>query len=204
MGYGMKYTDEMRQFILDNYYGIKTEELTDRFNVRFGTQLSYTAMGAYKKRYKLISGLPRHFLKGHVPANKGQKMSPEVYEKCKGTMFKRGQTPATYRPVGSERIDGEGYVYVKVKDPKTWKLKHRVVWETANGPIPKGCTVIFLDGDRTNCKLSNLKLIKRSELLVMNRYHLFQDSAELNDTAANLAKMIDVMSERKRGMKQDE
>lgn len=204
MGYGMKYTDEMRQFILDNYYGIKTEELTDRFNAEFGTQLSYTAMGAYKKRYKLISGLPRHFLKGHVPANKGQKMSPEVYEKCKGTMFKRGQTPVNYRPVGSERIDEEGYVYVKVKDPKTWKLKHRVVWEAANGPIPKGCTVIFLDGDGTNCKLSNLKLIKRSELLVMNRYHLFQDSAELNDTATNLAKMIDVMSERKGGMKQDE
>ena len=193
-GRAIVWTDKMKSFIQDNYYWLTTKELTDQLNKEFGLNLNWTNVASYKKRNNLRNGLPKHFEKGHVPANKGQKMSPEVYEKCKGTMFKRGQTPATYRPVGSERINRDGYIEIKVKDPKTWELKHRVVWEAANGPIPKGCTVIFLDGDSTNCKLSNLKLIKRSELLIMNRYHLFQDSAELNDTATNLAKMIDVMS----------
>ena len=30
------------------------------------------------------------FLKGHIPWNKGEKMRPDIYEKCKPTMFKKG------------------------------------------------------------------------------------------------------------------
>ena len=201
MGYGMTYTDEMRQFILDNYKGIYAKELAERFNERFGTNVTADAMKSYKTRYGLKSGLTGCFPKGHVPANKGKKMSPEVYEKCKKTMFKTGQAPVNYRPVGSERINVDGYIEVKVKDPRTWKLKHRIVWEEANGPVSKGSAIIMLDGDKTNCELSNLKLVKRSELLIINRHHLFQDDAQLNDTAANLAKMINAVNGKKKKRK---
>ena len=198
MGYGMKYTDEMRQFILDNYKGIYAKELAEKFNERFGTKVTAKAMKSYRTRYGLDSGLTGYFPKGHVPANKGKKMPPEVYEKCKGTMFKKGQVPVNYMPVGSERINVDGYVEVKVKDPKTWELKHRIVWEEANGPVPKGSAIIMLDGDKTNCELSNLRLVKRNELLIINRHSLFQDDAEINATAVNLAKMIDAINSKKK------
>lgn len=204
MGYGMTYTDEMRQFILDNYKGIYAKELAERFNERFGTNVTAATMKSYKARHKLNSGLTGHYEKGRIPENKGKKMPPEIYEKCRPTMFKKGHTPHNHRPIGSERVNIYGYIEIKVKEPRTWKLKHRIVWEEANGPVPKGSAIIMLDGDKTNCELSNLKLVKRSELLIINRYSLFQDDAQLNDTAANLAKMIDAVNGKKKKRKDSE
>lgn len=197
----INWTEEMKQFILDNYYDLTSKQLTELINTKFGLELKWTAVAAYKKRNNLRNGLPKHWEKGHVPHNKGEKMTPEQYEKSAPTMFKKGQAPINYRPVGSERITKDGYIQIKVKDPRTWKLKHRVVWEKENGPIPKNCALLFLDGDKKNCELSNLKLVSRSELLVMNRYHMFQETPELNDAASNLARVINIANEesRKRG-----
>ena len=40
---------------------------------------------------------------------------------------------------------------------------HRAVWETFNGPIPKGMEIDHIDGDSFNNKLSNLKLVTHAE-----------------------------------------
>ena len=113
------------------------------------------------------------FQKGHVPANKGKKMRPEVYARCAPTMFKPGQRPPLWRPVGSERINVDGYVEVKVSDqPPKWGLKHRIVWEQANGPIPPGCNIQFKNHITTDCRLENLYLISRqAQLATENSLH---------------------------------
>ena len=103
------------------------------------------------------------FKKGTVPPNKGKKMSPEVYAKVSRTMFKKGNRTHNYKPVGSERVNVDGYVEVKVADPGKWRLKHRVIWEEAHGPIPRGHNVQFRDGNPQNLSLDNLYLISRSE-----------------------------------------
>ena len=36
---------------------------------------------------------------------------------CERTWFKKGHIPANYRPVGSERVNADGYIEVKVADP---------------------------------------------------------------------------------------
>ena len=105
------------------------------------------------------------FKKGTVPPNKGKKMSAELYARCAPTMFKKGNKPHTYRPVGSERVNVDGYVEVKVADPNKWRLKHRVIWEEAHGPIPKGHNVQFRDGNSHNLDLGNLYLISRDDQL---------------------------------------
>lgn len=196
--YGRVYTDEMRKFILDNYKGVSTRELTDRFNVRFETDVTPEQMKSYKGNHKLNSGLNGYFPKGNVPHNKGKKMSPEVYEKVKHTMFQKGQMPVQHRPVGSERVNVDGYIEIKVEEPKKWRLKHNVVWEQHNGEIPKGSVVIFLDGDKLNISIDNLKLIKRSELLIMNQYNLYGANAETTEVATSLAKLIDTTNKAKR------
>lgn len=105
------------------------------------------------------------FAKGHSPANKGKKMAPETYAKVSRTMFAKGHTPKNHRDVGSERINKDGYIEVKVAEPNKWKAKHRVIWEEANGPVEKGYNVQFKDGNPQNVTLENLYLISRSRQL---------------------------------------
>jgi hypothetical protein len=121
-------------------------------------------------------GRAYRYPKGHVPANKGKKMPAHIYEKAKATMFKRGNIPQTHRPVGtiSERSSHKRestYLYVKIAEPNKWKMLHRLTWEKANGPIPRGMNLVFKDGDFRNCSLENLELITRAENMRRNTIH---------------------------------
>lgn len=109
------------------------------------------------------------FGKGHEPYNKGKRESEfrsrEGIERCAATQFKPGNRPHNVCPVGYESFrsykGGSGYMYIKVRDGEPMVLKHRWVWEQANGPIPEGYNVTFRDGDPRNCDLGNLMLISR-------------------------------------------
>ena len=90
-------------------------------------------------------------------------MSPEVYAKAAPTMFKKGQIPHNYKEVGTEIINADGYVQVKVADPNVWKLKHRLIWEQAHGEIPEGYNVQFKNHNPLDIRLENLYLISKAE-----------------------------------------
>ena len=111
------------------------------------------------------------FKPGHTPYNKGKQMPAETYEKVKKAMFKQGHKPHNTKLVGTinVRADNSGrfYQYIKIKDSH-WELLQRHVWMQAYGEIPKGCVVIFLDGNFMNCELSNLQVISRKENMARN------------------------------------
>ena len=66
----------------------------------------------------------------------------------KRTMFKKGNKPLNHREVGSERINVDGYVEIKVAEPATWKLKQRVVYEEYHKvKLTSNDTIIFLDSN---------------------------------------------------------
>lgn len=178
-----KYTDEQSKFILENYIGITTNELVKLFNNRFGTNLSESRLRAYKKNRQLSSGVVTRFEKGHISPNKGKK--------CVGgwepTQFKKGNKPHNYKAIGTERINGDDYVDIKIADPNKWRAKHILVWEEKNGPVPEGYVVIFGDRDKRNFDLDNLILVSRQQLLIMNRKNLIQNDTELTRTGAIIA-----------------
>lgn len=130
----------------------KTKEYHDATQKRLAIQLAESG-----KRYR--------FSKGHTPTNKGQKMQEHVYKRAKATMFKKGHVPVNHVSIGYERVTRDGYIEVKVAEPNKFVLKHRRIWEQANGVIPAGCNVQFRDGNRQNYSLENLYLISRSEQL---------------------------------------
>ena len=111
------------------------------------------------------NAVAHRFKKGSIPPNKGKKMSPEVYEKVKETMFKKGKSPVNHREVGSERINVDGYIEIKVAEPNRWKLKHRIIWEQVNGEIPKGYNVQFKNHNPLDCRIENLYLISKADQL---------------------------------------
>jgi len=93
--------------------------------------------------------------------------------------FRKRQIPHNWLPVGTDRINAYGYLEVKTENPKTWKTKHCIVWETVNGrKVPGGGTIIFADGDRLNLRPENLLFVTRGELAVMNKYGLISGATD--------------------------
>jgi hypothetical protein len=118
-----------------------------------------------------LGGKATQFQKGHAPANKGQKMSNELYQKVAHTMFKKGSKPVNTQPIGTihQRKDtgGKMYQYIKLAD-SNWQLLNRYTWEQHNGPIPKGMVVVYKDGNYLNNDIDNLLMITKKENMARN------------------------------------
>lgn len=150
-------------------------ELTRLFNRKYGTDYSVSQIHTLCSRRGWLTGRDGRFKKGHIPVNKGTR----GLMKANSGSFKKGQVPANFKPVGSERIDVDGYVWVKVADPNKWKLKHQQLWERKNGPVPKGHVLRFIDHNPLNCSLDNLELMSRNLHCRLNK--LKYEAADENE-----------------------
>lgn len=196
------YTPEEREFIERNYLGRKSADLAQMFNAEFGTDLSRGQIKAYLTNHNLRNGVVCRFSKGHVPANKGKKMSAEVYARASATMFKKGHIPVNHKPVGSERIDSkDGYHLVKVAEPNKWRLKHVLLWEQHNGPVPKGHKIVFANQNKDDIRIDNLILASNTEICVTNRKKLLHPDRELVVAAFCLSKLLVAVSKSKKRQK---
>lgn len=150
-------------------------EMAELFNERFHTEKNSKAMRDWCHKYRFLKGTNTgRFKKGLTPWNKN---NPDA--------------KTTDRPVGFERIDGDGYVRFKAPEYKTMVKKHRYVWDQNNGSIPSGMMVTFRDGDARNCDIGNLMLISRSELVRYNNLFRKLANAQTNETCLLLAKLKD-------------
>ena len=186
-------TPEQAEFVKENVKGVSNADLAQMVNERFGLNLTAKQMNTYKKNHKLKSGLDGRFKPGSVPHNKGKNIGG--YEP---TQFKKGHKPANHRPVGSERVNVDGYVELKIAEPNKWILKHKHIWQLENGPMPKGHAIIFGDGDKRNFDIDNLLLVTRKQLLIMNQQRLIQNSAELTKTGVIIADLHSKLYELKK------
>lgn len=187
---GHRYTDEEKQFFVMYVPGHSHREIQQEFIKRFGWEITVSQVQGSIKRYNLNTGRNGYFPKGHIPQNKGKKMPPEVYERCKGTMFKKGHNPQNSRPVGSERTNKDGYIEIKIAEPNKWMPKHRFIWQQANGEVPRGHIVVFRDNDRTNVTIENLMLITRKENAVINHAGLSSTIDEAKELAVTYARFV--------------
>lgn len=126
----------------------------------------------YKDRPSLNKG---KFKKGHKAWNesmKGIHLSP-------GSEFKKGNKPASWRPVGTVviregsrrgrgRRDGPR-AYVKIAEPNIWKARAVIEWERANGPLPPGVLVHHKDRNTLNDTPGNLVVLTRAKHIEEHR-----------------------------------
>jgi hypothetical protein len=123
-------------------------------------------------------GAACRFLPGHVPANKGSRRPGWAPGRMAATQFKKGQRSPNYLPIGTIKMDSDGYLRRKIANgiggsgnAKVWEFVHRRVWEAAHGPIPKGHRIWWKDRNHNNCALDNLELLSDKEHMARTTIH---------------------------------
>lgn len=216
-----QYPQEVRDFIRENATGRKTKELTNLVNERFGLNFSEKAMSVYKSYHRLTrrSILPekiQEYVKTNYKGVSYRKLADDLNRFFK-TSYTREQIKGycryhglhngvtTAKPVGYECFNARGYVEVKVRlkpsHPRgsdNYALKQHLVWEQAHGPIPAGSKIVFLDGDKANCDIENLRLATNAERGVMMQKGLYNTNPALTESGVLLAKVVVAAKEKKK------
>lgn len=110
-----------------------------------------------------------------APMNKGKKFY--AGGRSIQTQFKPGSVPINRRPVGSTRITRDGYIEIKTEEGMgKFSLLHREIWKQRHGSYPPaGTALLFKDGNKQNCTISNLEMVTRAELMNKNSVHRFPE-----------------------------
>ena len=169
------WTPDMDNVLKENYPYKETSEVAKMLGLTTKQILCRARRLKLHKSPEVVKGIRENgmFLKGHVPFNKGMKqqefMTAEQIEKTKATRFVKGQVPVNIKEIGYERISVDGYVEVKTE--KGFVLKHRMIWEKHNGPIPKGHIVRFKNRNKLDIRIENLELVTCAQNMEDNTIH---------------------------------
>lgn len=175
-----KWTIEEDNYLIANYSDAPVEQLlSDLDRTYYGLMGRVQLLGLKRSLEYLRSVVPAEFIergkktrlkKGGRAWNKGTKGLMSANEGS----FKEGAIPHNWKPIGSERITRDGYVEVKYKDERNartnYELKHRLIWIEKNGPVPKGCVIIFKDGNARNFEDDNLAMLTMRENMIRNMF----------------------------------
>lgn len=202
----VQWNDELDANLQSLYPDHTAEEVAEIMGLRVpqiynrAHQLNIGKSEAFKARWLNLprgAGKQYQFKPGHETWNKGMKglhLSPS-------TEFKPGNRPQSWKPIGSERVDKEGYLWRKVSEDESrknrWKMAHVILWESVNGPIPKGKFLVFVNKNKADIRIENLELVTRQENMQRNTVHNYpKDIVQVVQIKAALSRRI-TMTERK-------
>lgn len=191
------FTPQMIGYIKEIANGRRVHEIVGMVNEKFGMDLQYNQVRAAMKNRKIYCNVDAEFKPGQASWNKGKK-HPGGYNRGS---FKKGDQARHICPVGFERTRSDGYIEVKTANPHTWRMKHIVLWETVNGPVPDCHVLMFKDHDRSNISLDNLMLVSRGRLSVLNKNKIVWETPEQLDTGIIIADIHLAIGEKKRRLK---
>ena len=98
--------------------------------------------------------------------------------------------------IGSERVKPDGMVQVKVSKNK-WMYKQRYIYSKYyNIELTSDDYIIFLDQDRTNFNIDNLKKISRHESSILSNQKIFSNNPEATKTGIQIAKLMIKLKQR--------
>jgi hypothetical protein len=164
------FTVKMTRWLSKNVPGKTYNEITLLFNNRFNAEFTPSQIKERCINFGIKTGY-----KGH---RKEHKVGTErIIDKKSGV---------TYIKTSNKPTKGCG----KIGLTGTWRQKHSVIWEAANGKIPKGHIIIFADRNKTNFDIENLLPVSKREFFYMARYGLLTGSAELTRTNHAIAKHV--------------
>ena len=161
------FTNEQQKYFLKILKNKTNEELAVIMNNKYNCNFTPQQIKNYKKHHNLKS------------------------YNINGEWF-IGKKPINHKPVGSEIISYiKGYknTFIKVAEPNTWERKQHYMYKKYYGEIPKGCAIIFLNGNRDDFSKENLGCITMEEHKFMASNELYFNDAELTETGLLITKL---------------
>ena len=175
---------ELREVIVWLTCTTTDKEISELISAHSEWKKTARQISTWRKRYGFLCGRTGQWGErdpGMYDAQfkKGQHPSP-------ATEFKKGHVPHNKAPINAEVIGFDGYTWVKIAEPDIWRQKAVLIYEEKYGPIPEGKVLIRIDQDKRNDDISNLRLVSRGVLGMMNKDSLWTKNAELNTAYLNL------------------
>jgi hypothetical protein len=92
-------------------------------------------------------------------------------------------------PILSEYIKPDGMTLIKVSKNE-WEYKQRYIYEQYyNINLPKDIMVIFLDGDKNNFDINNLRAVSTPTYNTARNKHLLSNNIDVSNAALDLAEL---------------
>jgi hypothetical protein len=171
-----KWTDKEISYLREIANGKYISEIVELMSKKFNYTFRETQIKSTMIKYKIKNNMKNKVPKGLTPWNKGIQIGNSHIHNLKS--------------IGDEYISSEGFIMMKLDNPTRWVHKHRYLYEQTFGEIPKDKVLIFLDGNKQNLNLDNLKCITRKQLIKMNQNKLFFNNAELTEAGSELANLM--------------
>lgn len=93
-------------------------------------------------------------------------------------------------PIGTEYVKPDGMTLIKVAKNK-WKYKQRYIYEQYyNVELQSDDYIIFLNQNRNDFRIENLKKIKRNESSVLSNQKMFSKNPEITKLGIETAKLM--------------
>lgn len=180
-----RYTEEEIEWLRQNVMNYSWSNLTSAFNAHFGTNISVGSIDHICIRNGITHG------------RKGEH----------GFIEGKHNAFSVTHPIGTERTDSRGRVFIKVNDNVSkqgsaasgnWRQKSRVVWEYYHGKLSSNDLIIHLDGDKTNCNIDNLYKTTRQVNALLSTWDWNFPNKELTRTAIKCCELMVATSQPRR------
>lgn len=195
-----KYTPEIIEYIKElSQKDITDTVIAEMVSDKFKIETSKYGIRTVRNRFEINKkpGEDGRFKKGHIPANKGKKMTEETRLKLSRTWFQKGHK-TNCKPMGSlRRCKKDCIWYIKTETEK-WEPYSRVIWKKHHGEIPEGHIIVHLDSNIDNFNIENLACVSKNENLQLNRKKLRFEDAELTKTGLNIVKLENLIKGKKK------
>lgn len=186
-------TKEEIEYLKEIAPGRYKTEIQKMMFEKFGVNLTIIQIKNLMSHNNIRSGVDCRFKKGIIQ-----------YRNCKATSasWQKGHIPANTCELFTERkLIRDKYIRIKIAEPDKWELKHRYIYEQHYGKIQKDEIVIFLNNNKEDFRIENLMVITKRENLIMNRFGLRKDDAEETKAGILLAKLIIMINDKKKELK---